>query len=298
MILQHVSKWEFALFSANINQVMTDRSWKEHAVIFNKWKEYHGSADSRKLDCFHLQCHSLLTKGVPGILAMFHLGNHMHWPLLMAQEGVLFDVVLDKAVYDRNPELFDQLHRQMNKTNTYNYLFSEDPRLLFGIKRALATGKHILIFADGASGSVDSQKDQRFSIPFLEGNLNVKMGIPFISSAFNVPVYTLIDHKRRNSYYLDALKPITQKAKEDRFDFVLRTLDVMYHQLEIIVNKQPERWECWAYLHKNGMLDLDESIVDEALTNHPLLVLELDGEYCVFDRRYYTAQKVNLVPQQ
>lgn len=297
MISLDISKWEFALFSANMNRFLTDRSWKQHAVLYNQWKEYHADAESRTLDYFRLQCRDVLINSAPGILAMFHLGNHMHWPLIMAQEGILFDIVLEKAVYDRNPALFDKLHRQMNDNDNYNYLFSEDPKLLYRIKRALSMGRHILIFADGASGAADSNKDERCCIPFLEGILNVKMGIPFISSVFKVPIYTLIDIQRGNRYFLKAAKPIMQKEKEDRFDFVLRVFDRIYRQLERIVNKQPERWECWSYLHQNGMLELDNMLVDSGLTNLPFLILKLDDEYCVFDRRSYTAQKVKIALQ-
>lgn len=167
------NSWSFALFSANLHRYLPNLDWQQHETVYTNWKAHH---KIKPLD--ELLSHRQVDKKVlescrePSIITLFHLGDHLVWPVLLAQKGIRFNVVLDREVYLDATELFDQLLIQLG---TYGYtpelLFSDDRTLLLKIRSRMANGHHLLCFADGASGSGTVKKDGRLPIRFLEGTL-------------------------------------------------------------------------------------------------------------------------------
>lgn len=292
---RNLSDWSFALFSANLHQYLPHIPWGAHTSIYYKWQEQHsGRIDPE--ETLLLSGEEQLRALPPGILLLFHLGHHLQLPVRLAQTGLLFDIILDRDVYLRSQEVFDRLRQGMNDCGReYDYLFSDDPALLLRIRRRLQGKRHILVFADGASGTRADTKEGRVAVPFLDGMVQLKQGIPFMSYLYGLPLYPIISANSVDKSAYELGNTITPQRDESRPDFIYRALYESYSALGTVIEKEPWRWECWAYMHTNGMLQLEDADLALRQRNDPILLLPLAERFCLFDRRYYQAQRLSFL---
>lgn len=250
------NSWLFALFSANLHRYLPAIPWERHKIIYRKWENYHRERSLDKLLSNKIVSPQFFKElQSPSIISLFHLSDHLVWPVLLAKDGIQFNVLLDRAVYLDAASVFDQLLRELGAFGyTPELLFSDDPALLLKIRSCKASGQHLLCFADGASGSSSAKKDERVAIKFLEGTLWLKKGIPFISHLFRMPVALLLPHTMGNVQQLQFHKTISSSPNEAREVYIHRCLHELYSGLEKIIENAPYAWECWGYLHQNGML--------------------------------------------
>lgn len=246
------NSWPFALFSANLHRFMSKFSWEEHQGLYEKWLAHH-----QKKRLSHELCNKSIHSDIklkcqtPSILTLFHLGDHFVWPVLLAQQEIRFNVILDRDVYQGAKDVFDRLLYQLSiYGHTPELLFSDDPMLLLKIRSRRAEGQHLLCFADGASGANGAKKDERIPIPFLEGKIWLKKGIPVISKLFQMPVLVLMPEAGQ----LRIGRQLEPAVGEVMDRYAERCLRELYNRLERIVQETPHLWECWGYLHRNGML--------------------------------------------
>lgn len=282
--------WQFALFSANLHRYLPDIPWERHQGLYDTWRDYHQERPlSHQLGHKHIDGEVIRACQEPTIISLFHLGDHLVWPVLLAQNGICFNVLLDRAVYENARAVFGQLLHQLSQYgHTPELLFSDDPALLLKIRSRKTLGQHLLCFADGASGSNMGNKDERVSVPFLEGKVWLKKGIPFIGHLFGMPVVSLVPRAVETEQCLQVDTIVAPLGAEDRDAYIPRCLQKNYSGLEKTIRNSPYMWECWGYLHRNGMLgkiDDIQSIGDrEALVQLPWK----DGTVW-FDRTNYTA---------
>src|SRR5690606_2152135 len=220
------NSWSFALFSANLHRYLPKLDWPQHETVYINWKDHHRKKPlDELLDKREIDVQVLESFRNPAIITLFHLGDHLVWPVLLAQNGIHFNVVLDRAVYLDAKGLFDQL---LTKLGAYGHtpelLYSDDRALLLKIRSRIAKGQHLLCFADGASGSGTNKKDKRLPIRFLEGTLWLKKGIPFISHVFGMPVISLLPQGVGDIEQLRLHKTILPAEHEDRERYLFRCL--------------------------------------------------------------------------
>src|SRR5690606_18478081 len=113
---------------------------------------------------------------------------------------------------------------------------------------------------------------------------------------FKVQIYPLItSDKNPNISKLNLYPAIYPKESQSRADFTSTTLTRLYRTLEMAIQKKPWRWECWSYLHSNGMIK--ESNVYQLKQELQWLYLFINSSngYYLFDTRYYSAQKINFI---
>src|SRR5690606_16896863 len=122
---------------------------------------------------------------------------------------------------------------------------------------------------------------------FLEGTLWLKKGIPFISHVFGMPVISLLPHEVSNIEQLQIHKTILPAENEDRELYLFRCLQQLYGSLEKNIKNHPHLWECWGYLHQNGMLG---KITDNQYANDKVATISVlwQDKRVVFDRLNYT----------
>src|SRR5690606_19846480 len=251
-----LNSWSFALFSANLHRYLPKLGWQEHETIYISWKDHHQKKPlAELLNRREVDARVLESFRQPSVITLFHLGDHLVWPVLLAQKGLHFNVVLDRMVYLEAKGLLDQLLIKLAAYgHTPELLFSDDRALLLKIRSRIADGQHLLCFADGASGSGTIKKDERLPIRFFEGTLWLKKGIPFISHLFSMPVISLLPQEVGDIQQLRLHRTILPTEHEDRERYLLRCLQQLYAIVGKKIKNHPHLWECWGYLHKNGML--------------------------------------------
>ena len=291
-----LSNWEFALFSANIHAFFPALSWEEHDQLYDNWRSYH-IPTKRSLEIDDVQKEVLKTLD-PGILTLFHLGNHLESPVALADSGLVFDIVLDHEVYRKSQNVLSEMLQKLNNLDKgeYHFLFSDDPHLLLKCRSTFKNGKHILIFADGSSGTEAGGKDQRVKIPFFTSYVNCKGGIPALAFFFKVQIYPLLTSNKDTIVSKLQLYPIiSPEENHNKEDFTTIALTKLYKMLEIAIHNNPWRWECWSYLHSNGMLNSTIESETIQVRQGPYIFVNARNGYYLFDRRYYSAQKINFV---
>ncbi|MFD1771341.1 hypothetical protein [Sphingobacterium suaedae] len=292
MYQSETNNWSYALFSANLYQYMPNLRWDSHERIYNKWLRWHDGREASRRKIFLDHTFSKLSSE-SGIYILYHLGSHLTAPIALAEQGLKFDIILDRHVYIKSESLFLEMREHLNSAGEYyTFYFSDEPGLLLRCRKSFAEGRSILIFADGASGTSSTLKDRRVGIKFFQNILHVKSGIAVMSFLFDVPLHLILP-KISDISILTVNQRIVKKKNEKRDDYVKRSLESVYSVLEERLTLEPWLWECWSYLHLNGMLYLDEVPVDKKI-NESLIILPLKGKYYMFDRRYFIAQYLNL----
>ncbi|MCS3556607.1 MULTISPECIES: hypothetical protein [unclassified Sphingobacterium] len=283
-----LNTWGFALFSSHLHHFIPDIAWEQHIVIFQEWQHYH-SPKNKLLDLQSMRLSDQIDwYGLPaGILVLFHLGDHLFWPQKLADEGIAFDLVMDRAVWEKNTAVLTALQRKCTVNGAKCcYFFSDDPMLIFKIKASLKQHRHVLIFADGTSAA--SAVDKRVEVDFLAGKLAVKPGIAVISYLLKCPIYALHSHMIEDVLILDLMHISLPNTPISRESYVMQTMQSLFAGFAAVMQQQPYRWECWGYLHRNGMwnpknVNLSE---DEKILVH-FVKLPIQDGWAYFDRVNY-----------
>lgn len=285
--MKPLDTWNFALFSAHIHHFLPHIAWDRHPILYRQWKRYH-SHENRLFDDSNMD----LSKAVdwldlsPGILLLFHLGDHLFWPQKLAQKGVVFDLLMDRVVYEKNATKLRKLQDLCTVNGVKSsYFFSDEPMLIFKMRSSIKQGRHILIFADGTSSA--SAVDKRIDVQFLASSIAVKPGIAAISYVLKCPLYAMHSKVIGNRLLLDLPTIFCTDTLINRDIYIAQTMQKLFDGLAGELLLHPYRWECWGYLHSNGMWHLPEGKIEVGSQFDHLLKLPKKNGIAFFDRINY-----------
>lgn len=287
-----VVSWQYAFFSAHICRYYPHINFSKHLKLYTKWKNYHQK--KRQIGDLWMtpEDEQIVRSTKPAVFVAYHLGNHLQITYGLAQLGFEFDVLLDRAVYERSEKEFERLYQQLNSATSCKFLFADDPTLLLKIRRNQVQGKSILIFADGAT-SAAKDKDLRLIVPFLGHYLSVKKGIAFISYKFKMDILPLLMHTNARIAVADVIR---MGNKEDIQQYSSRAMSVLFDLLGKLIYKKPWLWECWAYIHQHHFLVFKTLNAKPAKRQIPLLEVKLKDRLYYFNRSDYTCRPKELFP--
>ena len=282
---------QLAFFSANLHQYMPDLPWAEHHRYFRQYQLYH---QPKPIPAVSKSTVNGCYPNEPGILATFHLGNHTQLPIALVDADLVFDILIDQPTYDRYRERFDLANQLLvsKGKEPIKFLLSEDRHLFFKVKDSIGRGRHLLIFADGNAGQdhADYRRDL-LPIPFFSGTLWVKKGIPILSRLLGIPIYPLYSMASGPDQTLEFGEPIFTDLRSNRLSDAARVLGDLYHLLNLRIAHDPMQWECWLYLHRNGMLKIADQEIDHPrkpdLNAEYIDTVRLGREVFWFDKKKY-----------
>lgn len=290
MIIDHLHTWEYALFSAHIHRYLPLLKWEDHADIYEKWKTFHISKPITST------CHwdgSFLQewdRDTPHIICLYHLGMHAQIPRIMADHGVCFDILMDRKVFEKQETQLLQMQAELNRGELeYRYLMSDDPQVLLKARTAIKQGKHLLVFADGNSGTTESL-EKKIRIDFLDADIYVRKGIALLSFLLKVPVLPMTHEATENRYRLYAGEQICALPDEPRHRYFIRCMQQLYDFLALEIKDFPWKWECWSYLHEINCYAINDSTMKNLgsqTVDIGLIPIQLGGENGVFCRKYF-----------
>lgn len=282
---------KYAFFSANLFHYLDSVPWNSHPYYFETYCDIHAPKPIPHDFTLNLSSNPSLQ---PGLLVAFHLGDHLALPVGLSNCGVPFDVLIDKHTYSKYQlELrqASQLHAK-SSGHTTEYFFSDDPRLAFRIRHSLRNGRHVLIFVDGNGGAQSSENPQDVKglipVSFFSGTLWVKKGVAILMRLLNAPMYVLFSPLSGLNGVFEVVGPITTNNHMDRDDDCQRLMSMLYGMLEQRISSQPMLWECWLYLHVNGMLRIEKP--PKQVSNPPEMEAEF-MEHLVWNGRSYWLDK-------
>lgn len=283
--------WSFGLFSANLHHYLPQVPWAEHERLYELWIAHHQPRAVYTDQKWNL---SLLSSSIfrqPSILCCYHLGYHAQLPLLLADHGLRFDMILDRNVYKCHRDALDSMQRAMGDLGyTYRYLMSDEPKVLVQSRNTLREGRHLLVFADGNSGALQGQS-RRVKVDFLENKIYVRKGIGLISYLTGSSIIPLSHCEEADELHLFSGEPITPLGFCKRDDYLGYVAQELYHFLEVQIKDQPWLWESWGYLHELRCFDWGEQrFAGESVqtdSSPAAIPLSLAGRAGLFDRSKY-----------
>ncbi|MFD2555059.1 lysophospholipid acyltransferase family protein [Sphingobacterium tabacisoli] len=285
--MDELNNWEFALFSANLHQLLPDIPWQQHAEYYRQHKHYHRPRAMATVAQWDVSAIMPYDKE-PYILCLFHLGYHAQLPYILASQGIQFDMILDRKVFEAQQEQLLAMQSAMQSGGgSYRFLLSDSPTVLLQARTALRDGRHLLVFADGNSGTTDRIAD-KVEIGFLEGSLYVRKGIAVLSYLTRSTIVPLAHRQEGKRFKLTVGEAISPLMASTREHYIQDAMQQLYAYLGDLIGQEPWLWESWSYLHQLNCFkatDMDRKEID--LDREALIPLCLKGYPGLFDRIRY-----------
>ncbi|WP_313181442.1 hypothetical protein [Sphingobacterium siyangense] len=288
-MLKKYNTWDFALFSAHLYYYMPSIGWHDHYQLYDQWKFYHLARPFRSEEQWSALDLGVLKDGDPKIICLYHLGFHAQIPIVLADLGVQFDILMDSKVHLTQKDQMMTMQAEMQcKGLKFRYLMSDDPSVLLKARSAIQEGRHLLIFADGNSGVFES-KHKKIAIDFLGNRIYVRTGIALLAYLLKIPVVPLSHRIVEKQYRLSCGVFIVPDENEQRNIFISRCMQGLYDFLAIEIEDQPWKWECWGYLHEINCYDIGAYTAELAHKDkeQACIKLKLNGRKGCFNRKYF-----------
>ncbi|ERJ59329.1 lysophospholipid acyltransferase family protein [Sphingobacterium paucimobilis] len=285
--MDKLNDWGFALFSANLHQLLPDIPWQQHAACYREHKHYHRPRAIATVAQWDVSAIMPYNKE-PHILCLFHLGYHAQLPYILAAQGVQFDMILDRKVFEaQQDQLLAMQSAMQSGGGSYRFLLSDSPTVLLQARSALQDGRHLLVFADGNSGTTDRIED-KVEIGFLAGSLYVRKGIAVLSYLTRSTIVPIAHRQEGRRFKLtvgEAISPLTASARDH---YLQDTMQRLYAYLGGLIRQEPWLWESWSYLHQLNCFTAANTAGKEMNQDQQALIpIRLNGVSGFFDRIRY-----------
>lgn len=288
--MEHNQSWEYALFSAHLHRYLPALKWKDHVMVYEKWKSVHMPKPIANTCLWEQSFLQDWDTGAPHIICLYHLGMHAQIPRILADQGVCFDILMDRKVFEKQQIQLLQMQAELNRGELeYRFLMSDDPQVLLKARTAIKQGKHLLVFADGNSGTTESL-EKKIKIDFLDADIYVRKGIALLSFLLQVPVLPMAHVVRDDRYWLYTGEQICAQPNESRERYFIRCMQQLYDFLAVEISDFPWKWECWSYLHEMNCYTIAAPKVSDINSQSiaiGLINIHLGGKKGVFCRKYF-----------
>lgn len=255
----------YTLTSANLSNYISDMPPAKHQQVFAGLLTHQrlsileqqadfvpGCSYSENLTDDQLQ----LLKTQPSIICTFHTGSYRIINSLLVQKNISFSLVLGSSIIAAEGESYLSLYKSLTKKNKNTGLTiidAENPNSGLQMIRELKKGKSLLLYIDGNSGAGVStiRNNNSCLINFLNQQLFARKGIGFLAHITNVPVIPAISYRADwDDIRIKFYAPIYPDLQENRDRFAQKITQKLYDILAPMINRYPEQWEAWLYLHK------------------------------------------------
>ncbi|WP_313157319.1 hypothetical protein [Sphingobacterium multivorum] len=283
--------WSYALFSAHLHRYMPRLKWEQHQFIYQQWCNYHLPKPLHSNLIWNTDAIESLPEAEPSILVLYHLGMHAYIPQILAENNIQFDILMDRKVFAKHQEEMSALRDLCHEKGTlHSFLMSDDPSVLLKARTTMRAGRHLLIFADGNSGTKDTL-ERKLKVSFLESSIYVRKGIAVLSFLLQMPIVPLAHSVKDGRYYLFMGEEIFRLSHESREDYLLRSMQLLFQFLANQIKDEPWRWECWAYLHVLNCYKIKSYITPNfSLKLAENIHIQLEERNGIFNRKYFCYQ--------
>ncbi|MGO3267793.1 MAG: hypothetical protein ACTIK3_13980 [Sphingobacteriaceae bacterium] len=263
-------KWrEFAYFSANTQHILGLPFGKAHLRGYLKLKKYNSQQALLDLrnglpdDVRNDQIKEYMADE-PALFVSFHYGAYRTLPLRILREGRSVCVLLSQDVYAVYSKYYEKLLSttdSSDRTARLHLLPVEDPSVFFKLRKMVAAGMHVFVYADGAKGTFASPTNERLKrIQLLNGSINVRSGYLDFAYLLGLQVHLVLDRSENPLAIKDSDSSLfcyKLQNNGNRREFVEKTLLEIYDQLGQVLNQAPYRWEALWYLHRHCLPQSD-----------------------------------------
>lgn len=293
---------EFAYFSANIQHILGVPFGTPHLKEYLKLKKYSSSQALLDIrnglpnDIRNDRIKEYLTNE-PSLFVSFHYGAYRTLPLRILREGRSVCVLLSQDVYSIYAEYYKSLLPAMDSPEgspRLHLLPVEDPLVFFKLRKVVASGMHVFVYADGAKGTFALPSQERLKrIQLLNASINVRSGYLDFAYLLGLHVHVLLDRSENPLEIKDSESSLfcyNVQSEGNRQEFVEKALLEIYGQLGKVLKGEPHAWEAFLYLHRHC---LPQSEVLSWERQSRILPFSYNQKDCGLDRYTYRVHALN-----
>lgn len=211
----------------------------------------------------HITCENLdktiwdTLKHKASIICTFHTGSYRVINLFLIRNKIPFSLVIAGNVKTQQGDLFKSLYKQFHGkdgSDELTLIDAESPVAGLQMLKELRKGRNLLIYIDGNTGSGHAADNNNHClVNFLRQKIFARKGIAFLSHISGSPIITAASYRKSiEDIQLRFFETIYPDAGLDRNIFAEITTQKIYNSFADIVERYPDQWEGWLYIHKSA----------------------------------------------
>ncbi len=214
-----------------------------------------------------------LLRNKPCVICTFHTGSYRILNLFLCQQKIPYALVLGNEVMEKQGHLFASLFQNLpgqSSTDRLNLINAESANSGMQMLKALKSGRSLLVYIDGNTGSGlnTSNNENSCLVNFLNQKLYARQGIAFLAHLAKVPLLTVASYRKTpENICLKFFDPVFPDLKQSRAHFASATTQLIYDQIAPLIKQYPEQWEAWLYIHKVARIINTPANEDEIVQN-------------------------------
>ncbi|MBD2701115.1 hypothetical protein IC229_10750 [Spirosoma sp. BT702] len=253
---------KFTTFSANVENLIPSIPRHKHEALFRKLllNQVFTTFDQQCLtagDLVKLRGDSSAFKNNSNkIYCTYHLGSYRLLTSLLFRNGVdcvlLVGSNMSRSQGGDMTEHIDALRKKHGLTNVFRIVETGSPTAGLTVLRELKAGRSLIVYVDGSPETApeEGEADQFLSVRFGSRKILTRKGVGYLSHASGVPIVPVVSYRQPDlTNVLHSLKAIRPIAHSDREMFCREALQQLYDAFWPFLNRYPEQWEGWTYIH-------------------------------------------------
>ncbi|MGV3761579.1 hypothetical protein [Parapedobacter sp.] len=262
---------QFAFFDANLSNCFPHVNRADYPDIFmqmqlNRRLSFHDIELMRFPELIRLSGWDVgwaaALRHEPAIVCTYHTGSYRLINVLLARAGVPFSLVVSGQALQHEQQELDRVYTdvmaQTGVALNMQLIDAEQPKALLQMARAIKSGRSLLVYVDGNTGTTAGGRDNRnlLGIDFGHRRLWVRVGLASLAHRLAIPIYPvrcqragtgMADNRGVLFEHLPAIVPAGLSAHR----FAGEATDRLYQYLAASVENNPAQWEGWLTLHRN-----------------------------------------------
>lgn len=234
----------------------------------------------------------------------FHAGSFNLWHLFFLRRGYDVNVLSDtESVNNEDYQKITPAYRSRYEHNaTLKMLNVEESGSIFSVIRELKANVPTVAFIDGNKGiggqiSESNVTENLLRVKFLDGYVWVRKGLAYISYLTKRPISVVLAHHEDGKDVIEFGKPIDfpDMSKEEYCKYALKEV---FKRFEDYLEKYPEQWSNWLYVHnwtdkthfksQAGSANPYDSKKIYSVNHKRFAPLKFEGNNYLFDRITYS----------
>jgi len=258
---------QFAFFSANLSNCFPHINSTHYLDIFkqmqlNRRLSFHDIELMRFPELIRITGWdagwAAALRHAPAIVCTYHTGAYRLINVLLAKAGVPVSLVISgRAMRHERQELtclYADVMAQAGRTLNMQLIDAEQPKALLRMARAIDSGRSLLVYVDGNTGTPVKENHNLLGVQFGRRRLWVRVGLAALAYRMAIPIYPvccqragmgMADNREVQFEHLPAIMPAGSSARQ----FAGDATEQLYHHLAAFVENKPAQWEGWLALH-------------------------------------------------
>ena len=188
----------------------------------------------------------------PKIYCSFHMSSYRLCMLYLLKRNIPLTLLASNDIIKKQGGLINNICDRASSSIDHHIIDANAPNSLIKMMRELRKGNSLFVYVDGNTGVENLRsKENLLDVKILDSYIKVRAGIAYLSKLSDVPIVPIIATKdEKQCPQIHIYKPISPFSNEEKQVYVERAIKKIYSLLNHELERQPELWEAWMYLHK------------------------------------------------